>query len=148
MLPRLVRVMQTRHVAGVLLAVSLTAIFGCLHLLSEVARLDDARVRLETAVIRLQKDQVDIYTYNEVEDNDGLVVIYNKVPKTGSTTLAGMAYELCQENRFNVIMIDTKGRSKTVFLSDQMRFITNITSWTEKKPALYHGHVAFIDFSR
>ncbi|XP_046576228.1 heparan sulfate 2-O-sulfotransferase 1-like isoform X2 [Haliotis rubra] len=141
MLPRLVRVMQTRHVAGVLLAVSLTAIFGCLHLLSEVARLDDARVRLETAVIRLQKDQ-------EVEDNDGLVVIYNKVPKTGSTTLAGMAYELCQENRFNVIMIDTKGRSKTVFLSDQMRFITNITSWTEKKPALYHGHVAFIDFSR
>ncbi|XP_067660157.1 heparan sulfate 2-O-sulfotransferase 1-like [Haliotis asinina] len=95
----------------------------------------------ERAITVLQKDQ-------DVSDNDDLVVIYNKVPKTGSTTLAGMAYQLCQENRFNVIMINTTGRSHKVFLSDQMRFITNITSWTEKKPVLYHGHVAFIDFSR
>ncbi|XP_071096729.1 heparan sulfate 2-O-sulfotransferase 1-like [Haliotis cracherodii] len=143
MLPRLVRVMQARHVTGALLAVSLTAIFGCLHLLSEVARLDDARVRLERVVIPLQfgKDPAD------TDDDDDIIVIYNKVPKTGSTSFASIAYELCKINSFNVVLIDITRHGHILSLSDQMRLITNITSWTEKKPALYHGHVAFIDFS-
>ena len=34
-------------------------------------------------------------------------------------------------------------------LSDvQVRFATNVTFWHEKKPAIYHGHLAYIDFSR
>ena len=36
----------------------------------------------------------------------------------------------------------------SVFVSFQMRFITNLTNWNEKKPALYHGHLAYLDFSR
>ncbi|KAG1654965.1 Heparan sulfate 2-O-sulfotransferase 1 [Nymphon striatum] len=28
------------------------------------------------------------------------------------------------------------------------RFVENITSWDAKKPALYHGHLAYIDFNR
>ncbi|VDM46031.1 unnamed protein product [Toxocara canis] len=33
-------------------------------------------------------------------------------------------------------------------LADQRRFIDNITAWTDMQPAVYHGHVAFIDFTR
>ncbi|VDM75203.1 unnamed protein product [Strongylus vulgaris] len=66
------------------------------------------------------------------------IVIYNRVPKTGSTTFTNaVAYDLYKVNDFNVMS-----------LTDQGEFIRNITSWTERKPAFYHGHVAFIDFTR
>ena len=30
----------------------------------------------------------------------------------------------------------------------QMKFVRNVTEWIEKKPVIYHGHTAFLDFSR
>ncbi|ESO94416.1 hypothetical protein LOTGIDRAFT_175435 [Lottia gigantea] len=36
----------------------------------------------------------------------------------------------------------------TVIMYNRMRFAINITTWTEKTPALYHGHLAFLDFTR
>lgn len=30
----------------------------------------------------------------------------------------------------------------------QMKFVRNVTEWVEKKPVIYHGHTAFLDFSR
>ncbi|XP_046379333.2 heparan sulfate 2-O-sulfotransferase 1-like isoform X1 [Haliotis rufescens] len=150
------RFVSMKRVAGVMVAVSLTAILGCLHLLSKMDRLDDARVRLERAVTKLQLDNMDIagrpLSFANDQDlpgtgNDDFIVIYNRVPKTGSTSFANIAYDLCEKNGFHVIFIEHVMKAKTLSLSDQMRFITNITSWTEKKPALYHGHVTFIDFS-
>ena len=29
-----------------------------------------------------------------------------------------------------------------------MKFVRNVTEWIEKKPVIYHGHTAFLDFSR
>lgn len=29
-----------------------------------------------------------------------------------------------------------------------MRFVYNVSNWIEKKPGVYHGHVAYIDFAR
>ena len=33
-------------------------------------------------------------------------------------------------------------------IADQIRFAKNITTWTEKMPAFYHGHQAFVDFNK
>nr|KAG5705746.1 hypothetical protein BaRGS_027405 [Batillaria attramentaria] len=57
-------------------------------------------------------------------------------------------YGLCTTNKYYVIHIGMIHSAKTIALSDQMRFLNNITSWQEKKPALYHGHMAFIDYTK
>ncbi|PWA14409.1 hypothetical protein CCH79_00011069 [Gambusia affinis] len=30
----------------------------------------------------------------------------------------------------------------------QVRFVRNVTTWREMKPGFYHGHVAYLDFSK
>ena len=53
--------------------------------------------------------------------DDDTVVIYNRVPKTGSTTLAGILYNLCGPNKYYVIHIGMVHGAKTIALSDQVR---------------------------
>lgn len=80
------------------------------------------------------------------DNKQNLLVIYNRVPKTGSTSFAGIAYDLCKKNNFSVLHINTTENSRVLSVQDQMRLIQNITQWSSKLPAFYHGHVAFIDF--
>ena len=55
---------------------------------------------------------------------DDTIVIYNRVPKTGSTSFAGIVYELCKSNKFNVIHINITKNAKTLALSDQVSLST------------------------
>lgn len=82
------------------------------------------------------------------ESDDDIIVIYNRVPKTGSTSFVGIAYDLCERNRFNVLHLNVSKNNHVLSLSDQVRFVNNITNWSAKKPALYHGHIAYLDFSK
>nr|CAG4640969.1 EOG090X088H [Eulimnadia texana] len=78
---------------------------------------------------------------------DRQIVIYNRVPKTGSTSFVGLAYDLCGKNKFNVLHINVTKNSHVLSPADQLRFVNNVTNWTEKLPALYHGHLSFLDFA-
>lgn len=82
--------------------------------------------------------------YDSSDDN--LVVIYNRVPKTGSTSFMGLAYDLCKPNKYNVLHLNTSKNAHVMSIQDQRTLAMNVTAWTEKQPALYHGHIAYIDF--
>ncbi|KAF4521799.1 hypothetical protein B566_EDAN011384 [Ephemera danica] len=105
-----------------------------LHFESRVERLDNGEKILVRAVAQIsgemQRGRVEPSMDNKKND---LVVIYNRVPKTGSTSFVGVAYDLCKRNRFHVL---------------HARFVNNISNWNSVKPAFYHGHLAYVEFSK
>ncbi|KAG7277385.1 hypothetical protein CRUP_033340 [Coryphaenoides rupestris] len=81
-------------------------------------------------------------------DAEDVVIIYNRVPKTASTSFTNIAYDLCGKNRYHVLHINTTKNNPVMSIQDQVRFVKNVTEWREMKPAFYHGHVSFLDFTK
>jgi hypothetical protein len=80
--------------------------------------------------------------------DDAPIIVYNRVPKTGSTTFMDIVYRLSRANGFSAIHINITRNRHTLALPDQHRFVVNVTRWHARRPAVYHGHVAYIDFTR
>lgn len=85
---------------------------------------------------------------NRIDFDENIVLIYNRVPKTASTSFVNLTYDLCKKNQFNVLHINVTGNNHVLSLPNQIKFARNVTGWNEKKPAVYHGHMAFLDFSK
>ena len=62
-------------------------------------------------------------------NSENTVIIYNRIPKTGSTSLMQIPYELCNKLNYNVLLLNITGgpRSYTMNLGDRMKFASNIT---------------------
>lgn len=86
--------------------------------------------------------------YAGVNSDDDLIVLYNRVPKSASTTFMGIVYELSATNNFNVMHLNVSKNVHVMSLADQYRFVNNITGWYERHPVVVHGHFAFINFVR
>jgi hypothetical protein len=87
-------------------------------------------VYLELAVARIQLREVDQRRgpgYLPNINTQDLVVIYNRVPKTGSTSFMGVAYDLCKQNGFHVLHINITGNMHALSLKNQvwLLFIIN-----------------------
>lgn len=68
----------------------------------------------------LQSQQYKMHeSINAFDDN--LVVIYNRVPKTGSTSFINLAYDLCKKNHFYVLHINITANMHVLSLSNQVR---------------------------
>lgn len=84
----------------------------------------------------------------KISEEDDIVVIYNRVPKTASTSFVGVAYDICKKNHFHVLHVNVSANSHVLSLNNQLNLARNITHWNAMKPALYHGHFAYFDFSK
>ncbi|XP_020774485.1 heparan sulfate 2-O-sulfotransferase 1 [Boleophthalmus pectinirostris] len=122
---------------------------------NQIQQLEESRAKLERTIARHEVAQVE-QRHSEslgresavTSDRDDTVIIYNRVPKTGSTSFTNIAYDLCPKNNFHVLHINTSKNNPVMSLQDQVRFVRNVTSWKEMKPGFYHGHVAYLDFSK
>ena len=85
---------------------------------------------------------------SEKDPDDDMIIFYNRVPKTGSTTFMGIIYSLCNHNAFHALHLNVTKNVHVLMLPDQLHFARNITQWKRKQPAVYHGHLAYLDFGR
>ncbi|XP_022910986.1 heparin sulfate O-sulfotransferase [Onthophagus taurus] len=127
---------------GLFLTVFCTAVIAFV-LQYQILKLQDELVKFEN----LKKIEENIIN-EDVEDVDDVVVIYNRVPKTGSTSFVGVAYDLCKKNNFHVIHVNITANNHRLSLPNQYKLVNNITKWSDMKPALYHGHFAYLDFTK
>ncbi|XP_073941354.1 heparan sulfate 2-O-sulfotransferase [Choristoneura fumiferana] len=119
-----------------------------LYFQTEIARLEDSYRKLEYKFAQSHVDSRQFFPRNVGNNAEDLVVIYNRVPKTGSTSFVGVAYDLCKKNHFKVLHINITANMHVMSLSNQYKFAQNVTKWQEMKPALYHGHMAFLNFDQ
>ena len=101
-------------------------------------------------VVPLLVKGIDEYEDKKSQDEvfDQALLIYNRIPKTASTSMMGITYDLCKNNGFNVIHINTTKNSHIMSLDDQRRLVMNVTQWKSRLPALYHGHIGYVDFNK
>jgi len=88
-----------------------------------------------------QNQRKDEFTYSE-----NMLVIYNRIPKTASTSFMNVMYKLTFENRFSAAYVNVSSRNHRWLFQDQYFFAKNITLWYKRKPAIYHGHFPFLNF--
>lgn len=134
---------------------ALLAFAGAMFFLeSQIQKLEESHAKLEQAMARHDVREVeprhlpDLLNERDWTDGeDDVLFIYNRVPKTASTSFTNVLYELCWKNHFHVLHINTSRNSPVMSIQDQMRFVKNVTDWREIKPVFYHGHLSFLDFS-
>ena len=51
---------------------------------------------------------------------EDVVIIYNRVPKTASTSFTNIAYDLCAKNHFHVLHINTTKNNPVMSMQDQV----------------------------
>merc|ERR1712029_839987 len=77
-------------------------------------------------------------------NEENVLLIYNKIPKTGSTSFVHFTQHLSEENGFKMVLLNIS-HPHSMTLSDRQYFAKNISTWQEMFPAIYHGHFAYVD---
>ena len=86
-------------------------------------------------------------TETGADSNKGVILIYNRVPKTGSTSLMSVLYALHMGNEFNLAYVNVSTKNHIFSFMNKFRFARNISLWYSFHPALFHGHFPYINFS-
>jgi len=97
----------------------------------------------------LMKPQVKEETLAYVKEGENdLLILYNRIPKTGSTSFISVLYKLHHQNKFALTFVNVSSSKNRFTFIDQYKFAQNITYWYSFKPALFHGHFPYINFGQ
>ncbi|KAE8291127.1 Heparan sulfate 2-O-sulfotransferase 1 [Larimichthys crocea] len=100
---------------------------------NQIQKLEESRGKLERAIAR-----------HEMTSSSSTTACPRRPAPpspTSPTTCAG-------KNHYHVLHINTTKNNPVMSIQDQVRFVKNVTEWREMKPAFYHGHVSFLDFTK
>lgn len=114
----------------------------------QLMKLQTGDVRTSKNVIRDIPSNIGSSEGHSFMDEESSVVLYNRVPKTGSTTFTNFVYDSSKKNSIYVLHINTTKNSHIMSLRDQYKLIQNITDWQKFRPVFFHGHMAYLDFKR
>lgn len=103
----------------------------------------------DEAVIKINsQNKQDIpYTqvYNKQSQLDDIIVIYNRVPKTGSTSFVGVVYDLCKKNKFHSLHINVTNNMHTLTLANQVcKFLFVVLTVDINLLNIYKMHVSLV----
>ncbi|XP_015112398.1 heparin sulfate O-sulfotransferase [Diachasma alloeum] len=140
----ILRSFQSQWMLGILLVIVIIYFKLKIHSLEEQNKL---LVETVTRVQNQLKNGAGAAERKISKSND-VVVIYNRVPKTGSTSFVGVVYDICKQNKFHTLHINVTNNMHTLTLPNQVQFVNNVTQWDSMKPAFYHGHMAFLNFNK
>lgn len=79
--------------------------------------------------------------------DENLVVIYNRVPKTGSTSFINLAYDLCKKNQFFVLHINITANMHVLSLSNQVELIRALNHWVVVDSEVHSWLVSYVSGS-
>nr|XP_009858624.1 heparan sulfate 2-O-sulfotransferase 1-like isoform X1 [Ciona intestinalis] len=88
------------------------------------------------------------YTETEKFDSNLPIILYNRVPKTGSTSFSNLVYDLTKTNKMYCLHLNITRNSLKIPIGDQYNLALNMTTWVERRPALYHGHFGYFSFAQ
>jgi len=86
--------------------------------------LDDAVARIDA---RNDDGHAEIRGGSE-DDLEDIVVIYNRVPKTASTSFMGLVYDLCKQNKYHVLHINVTNNMHTLTFANQVQIKDSYSS--------------------
>ncbi|XP_066920168.1 heparin sulfate O-sulfotransferase-like [Clytia hemisphaerica] len=102
----------------------------------------------ERDIVYIKQPVVDPSSLSHQAGNpeDQMLILYNRIPKTASTSFMNVVYQLTTVNKFTAAYVNVSSRSHRWLLQDQLFFARNITKWHQRKPAVFHGHFPFVSF--
>ncbi|VDP83677.1 unnamed protein product [Echinostoma caproni] len=77
------------------------------------------------------------------------LVIYNRIPKTGSTSLVNLVYHLWKRNSVRVALLNVSHNGLFLNRMNQLYLVWNMTERVSaQQPLLLHGHFAYLNFAQ